>query len=302
MHKFIRGWRSGMRYYVPELDMWVSSCTLTRVLATKLNMTPQQYYDKHLLANTQDKFCCICGKPAKFTNIAAGYRRTCDSIECKRRRRSILSTNMHANAEFKQRFKQTLKCAQNKDTTRQKRKTSLAAYWSVPEHRKAQSERSKQLHANGKYDNKNKHGFGNEQFVEVDLSLNFSNNIRYINDKPCMFVASNIEHLAAQAFERLHLRYAREYVKIPYIEYDVAHTYKVDFLVVYNNVNVLVEIKQTFALNDKEYTKMLIAQQYVAEHSNEYSHYSILTKDMLLDDAQIMYALKYTTCANAIRV
>lgn len=42
MHKFIRGWRSGMRYYVPELDMWVSSCTLTRVLAAKLNYLIKQ--------------------------------------------------------------------------------------------------------------------------------------------------------------------------------------------------------------------------------------------------------------------
>lgn len=245
-HKYIKGYRSSIKYWIPELNKWVAANHLARELA-KIDNTIQKYYDKHLhLSNSK---CVICGAPTEFKSISAGYLKCCANKDCQSKHNSNCTANAFQNELTVAKHHNSLIVAQNKEETRNKRKYGLAKFWSSDAGKlagQAISIRLIESHANGKFANKNLNGYGNGHYMEINTDLNYSKNLRYNSETATtwMYVASNFEDLAVKHIELLGYKYAREHIRIKYDFDSKIRTYSIDFIIKTNAGNILVEIKQ----------------------------------------------------------
>lgn len=82
--KLTKGSGAKIRYYVPELNKWISNRYLNHELS-KLGLTSQDYYDRWFLnitTKSQRPKCPICNDYRKFDKISHGYEVTCSKSEC----------------------------------------------------------------------------------------------------------------------------------------------------------------------------------------------------------------------------
>lgn len=74
------------KYYIPELDEWISGRKLTKRLS-EIGLTAKEWFDNNFLYRDSDNNiiypkCRICGKLLTFFNVVRGYQEAFCSIEC----------------------------------------------------------------------------------------------------------------------------------------------------------------------------------------------------------------------------
>lgn len=102
-----KGDRNSTRYYVPELNDWISCRSLNKYL-DQVGLNTQSYYDKYFL--DEDKLCPICKKSYKrFLNVKSGYNKTCGNPECSDRHRKNSIREAYKDPELRNKISKLTK-------------------------------------------------------------------------------------------------------------------------------------------------------------------------------------------------
>lgn len=123
--------KSGYKYYIPELDEYVIDRYLSRTL-NKLNIDLQSWYDRwfmNITSLSDRPRCQICSSPAKWKGMINGYGRlSCFNTECesdiKRINKSNALIKRYSNPD--ERLKESLRQKKRYENQAEREKTSIA--------------------------------------------------------------------------------------------------------------------------------------------------------------------------------
>ena len=294
--KYIRGTGKHRQMYIPELDEWVFATNMRKRLAT-INMTAQQYYDKHIKHDTEG----ICAHPncqctTEFRSIAYGYAEFCShscakSNSMKYRgeaaRRSAWVKNASKDPAYRQKISEGTKRGMAKPEVRKKISDGVIAIM-TPEHRQKISEGTKRgmakLEVRKKISDGCKRSFivGRSTRMHIKYAANHIRTTHCVNAKnDTIYVKSSFERAFAAALDALNISYSYENVRIQYYdtEKQCDRTYIIDFTVhMHNNKDILVEIKPAKFTNTQNARDKTLAAQKFCKDSSQYIAYIIMTE------------------------
>ena len=261
--KYIRGTGKHRQMYIPELDEWVFATNMRKRLAT-INMTAQQYYDKHIKHDTEG----ICAHPncqctTEFRSIAYGYAEFC-SHSCAK------SNSMKYRGEAARRSV-WVKNASKDPAYRQKISEGTKRGMAKPEVRKKISDGCKRSFI-----------VGRSTRMHIKYAANHIRTTHCVNAKnDTIYVKSSFERAFAAALDALNISYSYENVRIQYYdtEKQCDRTYIIDFTVhMHNNKDILVEIKPAKFTNTQNARDKTLAAQKFCKDSSQYIAYIIMTE------------------------
>ena len=261
--KYIRGTGKHRQMYIPELDEWVFATNMRKRLAT-INMTAQQYYDKHIKHDTEG----ICAHPncqctTEFRSIAYGYAEFC-SHSCAK------SNSMKYRGEAARRSA-WVKNASKDPAYRQKISEGTKRGMAKLEVRKKISDGCKRSFI-----------VGRSTRMHIKYAANHIRTTHCVNAKnDTIYVKSSFERAFAAALDALNISYSYENVRIQYYdtEKQCDRTYIIDFTVhMHNNKDILVEIKPAKFTNTQNARDKTLAAQKFCKDSSQYIAYIIMTE------------------------
>ena len=261
--KYIRGTGKHRQMYIPELDEWVFATNMRKRLAT-INMTAQQYYDKHIKHDTEG----ICAHPncqctTEFRSIAYGYAEFC-SHSCAK------SNSMKYRGEAARRSA-WVKNASKDPAYRQKISEGTKRGMAKPEVRKKISDGCKRSFI-----------VGRSTRMHIKYAANHIRTTHCVNAKnDTIYVKSSFERAFAAALDALNISYSYENVRIQYYdtEKQCDRTCIIDFTVhMHNNKDILVEIKPAKFTNTQNARDKTLAAQKFCKDSSQYIAYIIMTE------------------------
>ena len=303
INKFIKKQSTNRLYRFDEQSPWLLKKAFLQVLKEH-GLTEQQWYNETCLGLDKDDFCrCkVCNKPLKFAGIGGGYwfKQYC-SRSCQVTARNL---KCWSNSEYKERLRESdkrgaakrklapnyhekcvkafwkghtpAKVAKMKASLhdyndnrggREKARQSAIKRWQRPEeHEKQCKAQQKRLLE------KPETHFVPETWCSVksDVPTTKCTNAK---SNGIIRVRSNLEHDFVEiVLEHLDCTYAYESVTVPWFdESGKQHAYFIDFVVHFNNVVYLIEVKPWRFRHDADnLAKSKAAQLYASEHDMLY--------------------------------
>lgn len=291
--------RHGYRYRLTEDSPWLTKQKFVDAI-TKLGYTEQQWYNEKWLKIDKDDClkCQVCGKPLWFGGIGMGYmgKEVC-GISCSNIRmwqrpgyrerlkesgkigaaKRKLAPNYHEKCvaagkkgitpEVVQKMRQNLKDYYTNRGGRERSRQAAIKRWQRPEeHEKQCKAQQKRLLEKPE-----------THFVPETWNSKYSTikTTKCTNAKSddTIRVRSNLErNFVENVLEHLDCTYAYESVTVPWFdESGKQHAYFIDFVVHFNNVVYLIEVKPwRFRHDTDNLAKSKAAQLYASEHDMLY--------------------------------
>lgn len=281
-------------YYLPEYDVWCIARVLKKLLA-KLNMSMQDYYDKYLLSDISEKLCSLpgCTNKTNFINVQCGYQKCCckehlykhigikNKMFYKNNPDAVIKMSQTISATYdrpgkREAFSIAMKQSIARPQVKQKLSEKSKAYHAKPAIKRKYSLLMKRRHADGTQDNLAFKSFGHGHYVHPNMLLYYGST-KLINDRPAIWLPSDLEHRILDQIELLKLHYAHDHIKIPYID-GSGRTYTPDFEITFNNgKKLLIECKPANKINNSDVQyKASIAKQFIVANP-EYIDYIFIT-------------------------